>query len=55
MSVTPNPKEPDSVDRPGSARGPATSLVNPPLVALALTVLFLLCLFVGVLVTSRHP
>lgn len=54
MSVTPNPKDPDSPDRPGSTRGPATSFVNPPLVALALTLLFLVCLFVGVLVTGGH-
>jgi hypothetical protein len=58
MPVTPNPKPnpkaPDAVDRPGTARGPVTSFVNPPLVALALTVLFLGCLFVGVLVTGGH-
>jgi hypothetical protein len=37
MPVTPNPKPnpkaPDAVDRPGTARGPVTSFVNPPLVA----------------------
>jgi hypothetical protein len=53
MSVTPNPIDPDAVDAHAARR--TTSFVNPPLVALALTVLFLVCLFVGVLVTSRHP
>jgi hypothetical protein len=52
MSVTPNPMDPDAVDRPGAARRPRLSFVNPPLVALALTVVFLVCLFVGVLVRA---
>ena len=55
MSVTPNPKDADAVDRPGAARPRTISFVNLPLVALALTVAFLVCLLVGVLVTSGHP
>jgi hypothetical protein len=54
MSVTPNPMDPDAVDPHGAARRRTTSFVNPPLVALALTVHFLVCLFVGVLVTGGH-
>jgi hypothetical protein len=47
--------DPDAVDRPGAARRRTIGFINPPLLALALTVLFLICLFVGVLVTSGHP
>jgi hypothetical protein len=54
MSVTPNPMDPDAVDAQ-AARRRTTSFVNPPLVVLGLIVLFLVCLFVDVLVTSGHP
>jgi hypothetical protein len=54
MSVTPIPIDPDAVDAHADRRR-TTSFVNPTLVALALTVLFLVCPFAGVLVTSGHP
>jgi hypothetical protein len=42
MSVTPTPIDPDAVHA-HAARRRTTSFVNQPLVALALTVLFLVC------------
>lgn len=40
---------------PSSGTSTVSTCVNPPLVALGLTVLFLVCLFVGVLGDQRAP
>jgi len=44
-------RKPSMVAEQGSLRGPTPPLVNPPLVALGLAVLFLVALLVAVLLT----
>lgn len=52
MPAPPDRAEPESVDRPAPLWERGISMINPPLVALALAVVFLVALLVAVLVAG---